>query len=144
MINTDLAPTFLDYAGAPWDVDGRSWRALLDGTGASSWRRRVLTEHWTDPNSPYPFGEMPDMAVVRTSSSDSAPDQSYVGYHGLTGKLAPASPATENEQYDDVADPGQLVSVVNDGVYAAARADLAPKLQALRQCAGATCRTAED
>lgn len=46
VLNIDLAPTILDYAGVaiPDSVDGQSFRPLLEG--GTAWRSDFLIEHW--------------------------------------------------------------------------------------------------
>src|SRR5262245_58880088 len=46
VLNIDVAPTFLDYAGVatPMGTDGRSLRPLLEGT-ATDWRKHWFYEH---------------------------------------------------------------------------------------------------
>lgn len=116
--NIDLAPTLLDFAGASWDVDGRSLRPIVEGTPPPTWRSRVLVEHWYDNKTPFPFQELPDMAMVRTSGADSVPSAAYVGYYGFVGTLDQSRTATENEQYDLLTDPAELQSVVTNASYA--------------------------
>jgi arylsulfatase A-like enzyme len=142
--NIDLAPTIMDYAQAPLSVDGRSWRSILEGAPPATWRKRLLVEHWIDPNSPYPWQEAADHALVRTSVNDSTPQHLYVGYYGLTGVLNQSSSATELEEYDIPADQWELTNVSTNAAYTTQRADLAPKLQSLRTCANASCQTAEN
>jgi arylsulfatase A-like enzyme len=140
--NIDLAETITDYAMMQWDQDGRSFRALLEGKAVTSWRTRVLVEHWFDPQGPI-FNDLPDHALVRTGKDDANPLQKYIAYYGLTGQLNQTATPNEIEQYDFSTDPWEDDNSATADAGAAARAALGPKLQALRTCAGASCRTAD-
>jgi arylsulfatase A-like enzyme len=142
--NIDLAPTIADYGGATTltNVDGRSFRGILEGDSVSSWRSRVLVEHWYDPNGPK-FNDDPDHALIRTSAAEATPNHKYVEYYGLTGKINQTSAATDYEQYDLPADPYEVQNVSSNASYAPERTALAPELHALRACSMASCRTAD-
>lgn len=140
--NVDLAATITDYAQQPWEQDGRSIRALLEGSPVTAWRTRVLVEHWYDPNGPK-FNDLPDHALVRTAADDAVPSHKYIGYYGLTGTIQQGASPIDIEQYDLAADPWELDNVAGDAAQQAARDALGPKLQALRTCSGASCRTAD-
>lgn len=116
--NTDIAPTFEDYAGAETaSVDGRPLAPLLEDP-SSPGRDAVLLEGWAK-------GGVPGYQAVRTR------EHLYVEYD--TG---------ERELYDMVADPYQ-----QENYYATADpariSELERKLDALRDCAGDSCRRAE-
>jgi arylsulfatase A-like enzyme len=116
--NTDLAPTIAAWAGTvpPDFVDGRSFDPLLSGT-PPPWRKQLLIElHDSRP-----------FEGLRTSSG-----KTYVEYDG-----------GERELYDLKTDPYQLESS-HASVDAALLASLQAKLDALRDCAGDSCRAAED
>jgi arylsulfatase A-like enzyme len=145
VLNNDLAPTFAELGGAevPTHVDGRSLGPLLgdDPPSPEEWRSAFLVEAASEvggdeygspelplSGDPLPEGRWgrPGLEALRTE------DALYVEYG--TG---------ERELYDLEADPYQL-----DNRYAMADPDLVryaeSRLEALRGCAGATCRTAED
>jgi N-acetylglucosamine-6-sulfatase len=148
VLNNDLVPTFADLGGAevPSFVDGRSLGPLLGGDPPpeEEWRQAFLVEAATElgwsplaPLSGDQFTEgwqhlvrkdwgRPGLEAIRTE------DHLYVEYG--TG---------ERELYDLKEDPYQL-----DNRYEIADPDLIQYmrgwLEALRGCAGATCRTAED
>jgi arylsulfatase A-like enzyme len=50
VLNLDLAPTFLDFAGVPVpnSMQGRSWRPLLEGNPPADWRTAWLYEYTLD------------------------------------------------------------------------------------------------
>jgi arylsulfatase A-like enzyme len=148
VLNNDLVPTLADLGGAevPSFVDGRSLGPLLgeDPPTEKEWRQAFLVEAATElgwaplaPLSGDQFTEgwqhltrkdwgRPGLEAIRTE------DHLYVEYG--TG---------ERELYDLREDPFQL-----DNRYEIADPDLIQYmrrwLEALRGCAGATCRTAED
>lgn len=140
--NVDLAPTVTDYATQPWSQDGRSLRALLEGSTVVSWRTRFLVEHWYDAASNN-ANDLPDLALVRTAANDANPTHKYIAYYGLTGLLNQSTTPVDLEEYDLVNDPWELQNAAADPAYQATRDALAPKLQALRTCSGNSCRTAD-
>jgi arylsulfatase A-like enzyme len=48
ILNTDFAPTFLDYAGvqAPQAMQGRSFRSILQGHTPDNWRTAMYYRYW--------------------------------------------------------------------------------------------------
>jgi N-acetylglucosamine-6-sulfatase len=120
VINTDYLPTFTDLAGVPTPeyVDGRSLRPVLEGSVAS-WRSAVLLEqHERASSGPAFYG-------IRTSGG-----RKYIEYEGDFREL-----------YDLRTDPYELV---NSYDASAPPDDLAARLAELKDCAGPTCRSAED
>ena len=131
----DVAPTIGAAMGAPipeW-VDGRSFLPLLseqqdDASGHTGWRSAVLTESIGtvtagdpdfQPLAPPPF------AALRTARL------LYVRYD--TG---------ERELYDRIEDPNETRNLIAE-IDAEALAALDHQLDALRSCAGPTCRAAD-
>jgi N-acetylglucosamine-6-sulfatase len=119
-LNTDYLPTFTDLAGiqTPEYVDGRSLRPVLEGS-ATTWRSAILMERRN--------GSYPERSFYGISTSDG---RKYVEYKGGFREL-----------YDLATDPYELE---NSYDATAPPADLAARLKALKDCAGATCRSAED
>jgi N-acetylglucosamine-6-sulfatase len=118
-LNTDFFPTFTDLAGIPTPgyVDGRSLRPVLKGN-STTWRSAILLEGVS--------GQVHTYYGIRTSSDSSK----YVEYEGGVRELyyLGADPYELSNEYDAAAPPAML----------------ALRLQALKGCAGATCRAAED
>ena len=123
VLNNDLAPTFAELGGvfAPSFVDGRSLVPLWDATppALSRWRSSFLVENYF---SQY---KAPDYRAVRTRR------YSYVRY--VDG---------QRELYNLTRDPYQLNSR-HRGARSALLSRLNSKLNALRDCAGDSCRAAE-
>ena len=121
-LNTDFFPTFTDLAGitTPGYVDGRSLRPVLEGNATTSWRTAFLLERRRDVD----FTD-PSLYGIRTSDG-----KKYIEYEGGFKEL-----------YDLKTDPYELNNSYDAN---SAPADLVNRLQALKDCAGVTCRTAED
>jgi len=51
VLNIDLAPTFLDYAGAavPAEIQGASLRPLLAGRAPAGWRQSIYYHYYEHP-----------------------------------------------------------------------------------------------
>ena len=116
-LNTDFFPTFTDLAGVttPEYVDGRSLRPILEGT-ATPWRSAILLEQKKDPTASF--------SGIRTSDA-----RKYIEYQDGFKEL-----------YELKSDPYEL----NNSYEAAAPPEGLPtRLQALKGCAGTTCRVAE-
>jgi N-acetylglucosamine-6-sulfatase len=118
--NVDLAPTFADLATAepPTNPDGRSLEPLLSGSPPQAWRDALLLESRVR--------NRPIWAGLRTER------YAYIEYE--TG---------EKELYNLEADPYQLRSV-HESADPTLVSDLSKKLDALRGCAGQSCREAEN
>jgi arylsulfatase A-like enzyme len=50
IVNTDFAPTFLDYAGldVPEDMQGHSLRPIFSGSTPEGWRQSMYYRYWMD------------------------------------------------------------------------------------------------
>jgi len=120
VLNIDLASTFAEYAGATptIPVDGNSLVSLVDGT-ASSWRTDFLVENWDLLRVDGIF--VPEHDGVRNDN------WKYIEYDN-----------GEKELYDLVNDPYELTSHANDPGYSAIQAQLATRLQELRNYRGCT------
>jgi arylsulfatase A-like enzyme len=107
VLNVDLAPTFLDYAGvaAPKEMQGRSWRPLLEGK-AADWRRAFFYCYFFETGF-----ATPTVTAVRTAAGKLV---RYPGHKDWT------------EVYDLAADPYETRNLADDG----SRADLREELEA--------------
>ena len=116
--HTDLPPTLLDLAGTFWaDLDGRSLVPVFSAGGErpDGWREEVLVED---------LGRGWNM--LRT------PRWSYVEWD-----------EGQKELYDMHTDPYQLRSVHAEPDKADLMARLSARLDTLKVCSGASCRTAD-
>jgi N-acetylglucosamine-6-sulfatase len=116
----DLAPTFLDLAGAQAavQVDGRSMLPALQ-SGRGSYRHYLIQAGgWTDQP-----GVRWWWRGVRSR------DYVYVRYRGGFEEL-----------YDRRRDPHQLRNVVGNPTYRRVLADYGRRLEVLERCSGRTCR----
>jgi N-acetylglucosamine-6-sulfatase len=132
VLNTDLAPTIADLAGAKPSLtpDGRSLAPLLperrSGIAPDRFRRRFMEENWQGP-IPAPTGPKPFPAP--TNFAVRGQDFLYNRY--ATG---------ETEYYDLSRDPYELESKHVDGTY---KGNLNSLWRRLRDCQGVECRRAE-
>ncbi len=126
VLNIDFAPTIAELAGvpAPSFVDGRSLVPLLSGTTPETWRSAFLLEHWSGGGGGP--RQVPTYAAVRTGT------YKYVEYDN-----------GERELYDLSSDPYELESQ-HDSADPALVGELESRLEALKECAGRSCREAED
>jgi N-acetylglucosamine-6-sulfatase len=121
-LNSDFAPTMAELAGVstPKFVDSRSLASLLDGTPPASWRSAFLLEAWGGPN----------------------PSLIYLGVRTGTHKYIERIEG-ETELYDLSSDPHELESqheIANPALVESIKS----RLEALKDCAGESCRDAED
>ncbi len=124
--NIDLAPTFLDLAGAGKPrrrrLDGRSLAPVLDGRPVGR-ERSLILEYYRSEDGP----AAPAYQGLRTSR--------YVFVRYRDGF---------RELYDLASDPYELENVAADPTYAAARSSLSTALTALSDCQGRACRKRVD
>ena len=157
-LNIDLAPTFAELAGAspPDFVDGRSLLPLLDGDPPAEWRHGFLVEHyghtrpdeWSAPESVSVKATPADQDAPETEEGDAITGVSAIDappYLALRTEryLYVEYPNGERELYDMQTDPYQLQNLAATA-DPALLADLAARLDQLRVCAGADCRSLEN
>jgi N-acetylglucosamine-6-sulfatase len=134
VLNNDFAPTFADLAGLPppASVDGRSFASLLDRSqrnDPASWRTAFEIRNWDSKRNEASYRAatpVPPYRAVRTHR------YLYVEYK-----------AGDRELYDLREDPYELHSL-HDSADKDLISKLDARLDALRDCAGKGCRTAED
>jgi N-acetylglucosamine-6-sulfatase len=134
VLNNDFAPTFADLAGfsPPDSVDGRSFAALLDtrkGNDPASWRTAFEVRKWDtlkDEPSYKAVTPIPPYRAVRTRR------YIYVEYED-----------GEHELYDLEKDPYELRNLY-DSADLDLISELDSRLDALGDCAGQSCRAAEN
>jgi arylsulfatase A-like enzyme len=104
VLNIDLAPTLLDYAGVaiPLTMQGRSWRPLLEGKPVLDWRTAFFYEYFFERGYP----GIPTVTAVRT---DTAKLIKYPGHDEWT------------ELFDLQKDPYEMKNLYNDANSAALR-----------------------
>jgi len=119
VLNIDLCPTFLDYAGvkAPDGVQGRSFRPLLQGK-TRGWRRDWMYEYFREKG----YNWTPDTVGVRTER------WKYIEY--LDEEGVPC------ELYDLKNDPMELRNLVDDPKHVGVLADMRSRLKRLREETG--------
>lgn len=142
--NLDIAPTFLELAGAEpcvdegecRPIDGVSQLPLWRGEAGDSYRDRALL---IEASGTARYASEPGRACewtgVRTAH------ETYVHY----SRLPRASdfrcvPVDEREYYDLRTDPHELENAIDDPAAAGRTAELEATLERLRECSGESCR----
>ena len=107
VLNLDLAPSLLDFAGlpAPKEMQGRSWRPLLTGEPAD-WRQAWFYEYFAEKQR---NSRVPDITAVRTAAAKLI---KYIGHDDWT------------ELFDLKADPYETHNLYREPAHAALRARL--------------------
>lgn len=107
VLNLDLAPTLLDFAGVavPQEMQGQSWRSLLTDS-PSSWRQSWFYEYFAEDQK---NARVPDVTAVRTTDAKLI---KYVGFDQWT------------ELFDLKADPYETKNLINDPAAAALKTKL--------------------
>lgn len=116
ILNTDLAPTFLELAGVtiPQWLQGQSLVPLLKGEEPKSWRKDWLYEYY----------EYPGPTNVRKNRGVRTDRYKFIHYYE-----APE----EFELYDLQEDPGELHNLYGDPCYAALAKQLRQRIDELRK-----------
>jgi len=131
VLNTDFAPTLLDYAGlsTPSFMQGRSFRQNLQGDTPADWRSDMYYRYWLHQEQrPAHFG-------IRTEQ------YKLIFFYGQPLDMTGADQQTTApawEFYDLQKDPKELINRYNDPAYAETIAELKDRLQQLRQETGDT------
>lgn len=128
VLNLDFAETFLDCAGVkiPADMQGRSFRPLLQGRTPKDWRTSMYYRYWmhlADHGVPAHYG-------VRTRQ------YKLIYYYGqaLGSRGAIDRPtAPEWELFDMIKDPHEMRNLYDDPAYAGVVRKLKAELDRLRE-----------
>ncbi|MDR3232379.1 MAG: sulfatase-like hydrolase/transferase [Planctomycetaceae bacterium] len=121
ILNIDLLPTLLDYAGVPvpQEIQGRSWRPLLEGTTASDWRKSWFYEYFAEKQR---NSQVVDVTGVRTLKAK------LIKYSTKDGVLEDWT-----ELFDLANDPYELKNLYNNKKYAGLRRELEQEYDRLKK-----------
>ena len=116
VLNLDLAPTFLDYAGVhiPDDMQGRSFREVVRGKAPADWRQSVY----------YHYYEYPAVHQVKRHYGVRTNRYKLIHFYYDIDAW---------ELYDLQTDPHELNNLYNDPRYADKVTELKAELARLRQ-----------
>jgi arylsulfatase A-like enzyme len=138
-LETDLAPTFAQWAGAvtPDWVDGRSLVPLLshDRLPSRQWRQGVLIDHY--PGAEPFMSKFEKLLIVGKASLpaySAVRSERYLYVEYLTG---------ERELYDLQSDPAELSNIYK-GTDKALIQRFSEWLARMKSCHGAVCRQSEE
>lgn len=113
IVNTDFAPTFLDYAGVevPSDIQGISLRPILKGEKVDNWRKSVYYRYWQYPT---PHNVFPHYGI-RTERYKLI----YYYTHGfeISENEVDVPKRPEWEFYDLKEDPSEINNLYNNPKY---------------------------
>lgn len=129
ILNVDFAPTLLGYAGleTPAFMQGRSFRANLEGHTPRDWRTAMYYRYWMHNSSDH---HVPAHYGVRTAR------YKLIYYYGKAlGMKGANDPSTtpEWEFYDMQADPREMHNLYNDRNQQRRIADLKKELGRLQR-----------
>ena len=107
VLNLDLAPSLLDFAGVPVpkEMQGRSWRTLLTGSDPS-WRKSWFYQYFAEDQK---GSNVPDITAVRTADAKLI---QYPGHKAWT------------ELFDLKADPYEIHNLIDDPAAAPLKAKM--------------------
>lgn len=133
IINTDFAPTFLDYAGAniPGDMQGRSFRGILGENPPRDWRTSMYYRYWMHGNG----ASRPAHYGIRTER------YKLIFFYGLPLGMTGTSDLRTMpgwELYDLARDPHELDNVYRDPKYTGVIKELKQELYRLKKELGDT------
>jgi arylsulfatase A-like enzyme len=133
VLNTDFAPTFLDYADAsiPDEMQGRSFREILHGETPDDWRTSMYYRYWMHGNG----ASRPAHYGIRTQR------YKLIFYYGLPLDMTGTEPIRTMpgwELYDLERDPHELDNVYEDPKYTDVISDLKQELYRLKEELGDT------
>ncbi|HYW43529.1 MAG TPA: sulfatase [Bryobacteraceae bacterium] len=131
-LNIDFAPLFLDYAGVkpPGEMQGRSFRACVEGHTPKDWRQAMYYRYWMHNDSDH---HVPAHYGVRTAR------WKLIYYYGRPLGKSGANPpdsAPEWELYDMRNDPREMRNLYGDAKYASVARGMKAQLDRLQREAG--------
>jgi arylsulfatase A-like enzyme len=134
VLNIDFAPMFLDFAGvkAPAEMQGRSFRANLQGRTPKDWRTSMYYRYWMHNDGSH---AVPAHYGVRTR------DHKLIYFYGKPLDMKGArGPATEPEWelYDLRKDPREMNNVYHDPAYRKVAEQMKRELDRVQKEAGDT------
>jgi arylsulfatase A-like enzyme len=132
VLNIDFAPTFLDFAGgkAPAEMQGRSFRANLEGHSPKDWRTSMYYRYWMHNTSDH---HVPAHYGLRTGR------YKLIYYYGKPLGMTGANPPDTEpdwELYDVKYDPREMHNLYRDPKYAGLIRKLKAELAAKQKEAG--------
>jgi arylsulfatase A-like enzyme len=132
VLNIDFAPMFLDYAGAkaPAEMQGRSFRANLEGHTPKDWRKAMYYRYWMHNTSDH---HVPAHYGIRTDR------WKLIYYYGKPLGMTGANPPDTEpdwELLDLNADPREMKNLYYDPKYAPVVRQLKTELDRLQREAG--------
>ena len=131
-LNVDFAPMFLDYAGrkTPVEMQGRSFRANLEGHTPKDWRKAMYYRYWMHNDNDH---HVPGHYGIRTDR------WKLIYFYGKPlGKTGAHPPDSEPswELYDLRSDPHEMKNLYADAKYGATVRALKAQLDQLQREAG--------
>lgn len=132
VLNIDHAPTFLDLAAAPAakEMQGKSYKALLEGKTPPDWRTSMYYRYWMHLDGSH---NVPACYGVRTKR------YTLIHYYGKGLNMKGAKNLDrepEWELFDREQDPQQVRNLYNDPGHAAVVRELKAELARLRKEVG--------
>ncbi|MDR3181711.1 MAG: sulfatase-like hydrolase/transferase [Planctomycetaceae bacterium] len=121
ILNIDLLPTLLDYAGVPLpeEIQGRSWRLLLENKTPSDWRKSWFYEYFAERQR---NSRVVDVTGVRTLNTKLIKYATKDGVH-----------EDWTELFDLANDPYELENLYNNPKYAELRRELEQEYERLKK-----------
>jgi arylsulfatase A-like enzyme len=134
VLNVDFAPMFLDYAGAraPSEMQGRSFRANVEGRTPRDWRKSMYYRYWMHNTNDH---HVPAHYGIRTDR------WKLIYYYGKPLGMRGANPPDTEpdwELFDMKNDPREMRNLYHDSKYESVVRQLKSELQKKQQEAGDT------
>jgi arylsulfatase A-like enzyme len=132
VLNIDFAETFLDYAGAaaPAEMQGRSFRAVLEGRTPGNWRTSMYYRYWMHNTADH---HVPAHYGIRTHQ------WKLIYYYGKPLGMKGANPPDTEpdwELFDMEKDPREMHNLYQDPKYSGVVTQLKAEMAKLQKEAG--------